>query len=235
MHVAPAILSPGIKKMLDRPCKQTDRSVYLPSMVTQREIQAEVTREKILQAAAEEIYRVGFQAASIGDILKKLGISKGALYHHFASKQELGYAVLDDVLCGKAGAAWDAALNHEDPIVGLCDMLECMAGQLEGQRLHCGCPINNLAQEMSPVDEGFRARLEKIYASWHRRIQNALAGAQQRGLMRADVDASEAAYFIIAAMQGAMGLAKNAQDCAIFRASVKGLALYLNSLKQVVA
>ncbi|MEO0971905.1 MAG: TetR/AcrR family transcriptional regulator, partial [Pseudomonadota bacterium] len=57
--------------------------------------QAEQTRDRILTSAAEEIYRVGFQAASTANILKQLGISKGALYHHFASKQALGYAVLD--------------------------------------------------------------------------------------------------------------------------------------------
>lgn len=204
-------------------------------MVNQREKQAEVTREKILDAAAEEIYRVGFQAASIGEILKKLGISKGALYHHFPSKQDLGYAVLEEVFCVGSLAAWDAALDHDDPIAGLREMFLGMEDTLAGQRLQCGCPINNLAQEMSPVDEGFRARIERIYARWHRRIRDALAGAQQRGVMRDDVDPSEVAYFIIASMQGATGLAKNAQDCSIFRASIHGLLHYLDDLHQVAA
>ena len=202
-------------------------------MVNQRDIQAEVTREKILEAAAEEIYRVGFQAASIGDILNKLGISKGALYHHFRSKQQLGYAVVDDVLCRKVSGVWEYALEQSDPLGGLIDMFDEMAEKLAGKRLNCGCPINNLAQEMSPIDEGFRIRIEKVYANWHRRLHNAFAGAQQRGLMRADVDASEAAYFVIATMQGATGLAKNAQNCDIFKAAIKGLMFYLDDLRRV--
>jgi len=201
-------------------------------MVTQRELKAEITREKILDAAADEIYRVGFQAASLCDILTRLGISKGALYHHFPSKLALGYAVLDDVLLSKSGAAWDGALNQEDPIEGLCAMLEDEAHVMSGMRLTCGCPINNLAQEMSPLDEGFRQRIEKIYRVWQRRIQNALAGAQQRGQLRADFDAGEVAYFIIASIQGAVGLAKNAQNCQIFRSSIKGLSTYLRNLKK---
>ncbi len=204
-------------------------------MVTQRELKAEITRDKILEAAADEIYRVGFQAASLCDILTKLGISKGALYHHFPSKLALGYAVLDDVLLGRIGAAWDAALSQEDPIEGLCAMLEGEAEVMSGMRLHCGCPINNLAQEMSPVDEGFRQRIEKIYRVWQRRIQNALAGAQQRGQLRDDFDAGEVAYFIIASIQGAVGLAKNAQNCQIFRSSIKGLSSYLRNLKKTSA
>lgn len=202
-------------------------------MVTQREIKAEITREKILEAAADEMYRVGFQAASLCDILARLGISKGALYHHFPSKLALGYAVLDDVLLGRIGNAWDTALSQEDPIEGLCDLLEAEARVMSGMRLTCGCPLNNLAQEMSPVDEGFRQRIEKIYRVWQRRIQNALAGAQQRGVLRDDFDAGEVAYFIIASLQGAVGLAKNAQDCGIFRSSIKGLSSYLKNLKKL--
>ena len=201
-------------------------------MVTQRELKAESTREKILEAAADEIYRVGFQAASLCDILNSLGISKGALYHHFPSKLALGYAVLDELLLNKSGNAWDAALSQEDPIEGLCTMLEAEAHVMSGMRLHCGCPINNLAQEMSPVDEGFRQRIEQIYRVWQRRIQNALAGAQQRGLLRDDFDAGEVAYFIIGSLQGAIGLAKNAQNCGIFRSSMKNLSSYLRSLKK---
>ena len=167
--------------------------------------------------------------------MKRLGISKGALYHHFPSKLELGYAVLDDLLLGPTGAAWDAALNQEDPIAGLCALLEDAAQGLSGNRLICGCPINNLAQEMSSVDEGFRVRIEKIYRVWHRRVQNALAGAQQRGQLRADFDASEEAYFVIASLQGAIGLAKNARDCGIFRSSIKGLSGYLKNLRKMAA
>lgn len=201
-------------------------------MVTQRDIKAEVTREKILEAAAEEIYRVGYQSASLCEMLKRLGISKGALYHHFASKQELGYAVLDDVLAPRAVAAWDSALCAEDPIEAICRLLDEEEQFLAGQRLACGCPINNLAQEMSPLDEGFRQRIERVYRRWHRAVQNALAGAQQRGLLRPDVDANEVAYFVIASLQGAVGLAKNSQDCGIFRASINGLKKYLHDLKK---
>ena len=214
----------------------TDQPVCkLFPMVTQRELKAEITREKIIDAAAEEIYRVGFQAASLCDILTKLGISKGALYHHFPSKLALGYAVLDDLLLSKIGSVWDAALSQEDPVEGLCTMLESEAQVMSGLRLNCGCPINNLAQEMSPVDEGFRQRIEKIYRVWQRRVQNALAGAQQRGLLREDIDAGETAYFVIASIQGAIGLAKNAQNCDIFRSSIKGLSSYLRSLKKAAA
>ena len=60
--------------------------------------QPDFTREKILQAAFCEIHRQGFQAASIANILQDTGMTKGALYHHFPTKQALGLAVIDEVI-----------------------------------------------------------------------------------------------------------------------------------------
>lgn len=117
----------------------------------------------------------------------------------------------------------DAVLAQAHILDNLRTMLEGGAHRA-GERLTCGCPINNLAQKMSPLNEGFRQRIEQICAGWHRRLHNALAGAQQRGEMRADIDASEVAYFIIAALQGAIGLAQNSQDCGTFRISIKRLS-----------
>jgi AcrR family transcriptional regulator len=54
------------------------------------------TRERLLQAASREIYRAGFQSASLDTILAAAGVTKGALYYHFDSKEALGYAVVDE-------------------------------------------------------------------------------------------------------------------------------------------
>jgi len=87
-----------------------------------------------------------------------------------------------------------------------------------------------VAQEMSPLDEGFRNRVEKVYSRWERRMTEAFLRAQRDGHMRKDVDASEAAAFVIATTQGAIGLAKNAQATEVFSKSVRGLTRYLEGL-----
>src|ERR1700727_474847 len=58
----------------------------------------ERTRERLLQAASREIYRSGFQSASLGTILASAGVTKGALYHHFKNKEALGYAVVEEII-----------------------------------------------------------------------------------------------------------------------------------------
>ncbi len=200
-------------------------------MNTAAETRADRTRDRILEAAADEMHRAGYQAASIGRIISRLRISKGCFYHHFPTKSDLGYAVLDELYAPGQKAFWNEALSGDNPLAALIDLLRCMAGELQGDRLRCGCPVNNLAQEMSPLDEGFRTRLESIYRHWRQRMTEGLLRAQRDGLMSADVDAGEVACFAIATIQGATGLAKNAQDNQVFSQSVQGLVRYLESLQ----
>ena len=200
-------------------------------MASKRELKAEITREKILEAAADEIHRVGFRAASLSEILSKLGISKGALYHHFPDKLALGYAVLDECFGKRLQDEWAHALKTTDPLVGITDLLTVKVNKTCQDSLCCGCPINNLATEMSPVDEGFRERIEEVYKKWHKQIARAILDGQTNGVVRNDIEPSEVAYFVIASIQGAVGLAKNAQDYGMFRNAVRGLFSYLEGLR----
>lgn len=204
-------------------------------MTNKRDMRAEVTRERILEVAAAEMLQHGYQGASTSEILKKLGISKGALYHHFPSKKALGYAVLEECFAGHHAAMWDKALSADNPLAGVIDMLREIGQIVDVEQLAYGCPINNLAQEMSPHDEGFRRRVEQVYHRWERRLTEAFLRAQRDGHMRDDADPAEMAFFVIATTQGAIGLAKNAQKPEVLRRSVRGLIRYLEELAAVAA
>ena len=102
---------------------------------------------------------------------------------------------------------------------------------MEEEAIRCGCPINNLSTEMSPIDEGFRLRIERVYKRWHSRLIEAFIRAQKRGYMRKDVKAEEAALFIIAAIQGAFTISKNSQNCELFIQVMQPLNQYLRSLQ----
>lgn len=60
--------------------------------------QGDLTRQRILEAGFAEMHRHGFQAASVANILIDTGLTKGALYHHFSSKKDLGLAVVNEVI-----------------------------------------------------------------------------------------------------------------------------------------
>src|ERR1035438_616394 len=80
----------------------------------------ERTRERLLQAASREIYRSGFQSAGLGTILASAGVTKGALYYHFKSKEALGYAVVEEVIAPDVHGKWVRPLQSvKDPIFNL--------------------------------------------------------------------------------------------------------------------
>lgn len=199
-------------------------------MSSTRNLKAEETRKKIIEAAGEEIYRSGYQAASISEIIQIADISKGCFYHHFPNKQTLGYAVLEECFLKTQYEVWQPVLASENTIAAIIKTFSHSANNINTEQLKLGCPINNLAQEMSPIDEGFRKRVEDIYQSWRQEMTDALTRSQKAGYMTNDVNAQDVATLVIAVLQGAVGIAKNAQQPKIFSDYTRGLIQYLKTL-----
>ncbi len=197
----------------------------------------QATREALLDAAFDEMYRSGFRAASLDTILAATGVTKGALYHHFGNKRGLGYAVVDERVRPLVHERYIQPFRSaEDPTEGLKRMgLRMEVELLKTGILLLGCPVNNLVQEMSGVDEGFRRRLAAILAEWKDTIADGLRRGQAHGLVRLDVDAETLATFIVASYQGATGFAKNAHDIAPFTACRESLDAHLETLRPASA
>jgi TetR/AcrR family transcriptional repressor of nem operon len=195
--------------------------------------QPEVTRERLLTAAFEEIYRRGFQAASLDSILGQAGVTKGALYHHFPDKAALGYAVVDEVVKDLLLERWLGLLRQPagDPLTALQRVLRHRAASLTAGEIELGCPLNNLAQEMSPLDERFRRVVNTTFELWRDGFARALERGQAEGTVRRDVDARKVAAFIVAAVEGSYGLAKNARSAAMLRSNLELLGGFLDSLR----
>jgi TetR/AcrR family transcriptional regulator, transcriptional repressor for nem operon len=187
-------------------------------------------RERLLEAGFREIHRQGFQPASLEAIVDAAGVTKGALYHHFASKQALGYAVVDEVLGDLLHEHWIGPIERAaDPLEALIATVREAAAR--GKAVELGCPLNNLAQEMSGVDEGFQQRIAGLYQRWEAGVTRALQRGQTQGRVRPDVDVAAAATFIVASIEGALGLAKTRKDRAPLRACAEGLTRYLETLR----
>jgi TetR/AcrR family transcriptional regulator, transcriptional repressor for nem operon len=190
----------------------------------------ERTREILLQAASREVYRSGYQSAGIETILAETGVTRGALYHHFGSKEALGHAVVEEIIGPDLRAKWLRPLQRgDDPIDTLIGIVQSESVRPEDVR--GGCPLNNLAQEMSPLDEGFRKRLERVFHAWQQGIAAALREGQVQGRVRRDVKPAEAAGFLIATLEGYVSLAKNAQDAKVMKAGIRNIVGWLRSLR----
>ena len=190
---------------------------------------AEQTRQKILEISADEIHKHGFTATSLSVILKRCEISKGALYHHFENKMELGYAVFEEVYTPMFLDMWSEATKKEDPIEGLCQFFTQMYVNSSCDELVCGCPLNNLCQEMACVDEGFRLRILNMQLQLNHLISNGLLKIKDQ--LRNDLDHSQVSYFIVSAFYGSMGLSKSSRNKELYEKVMNELCNYLRNLK----
>jgi TetR/AcrR family transcriptional regulator, transcriptional repressor for nem operon len=205
-----------------------------PVLPKRRAREPDVTRGKLLAAAFEEIYRHGFQAASLDRILAGAGVTKGALYHHFPDKAALGYAVVEEVVKGPVLDVYLRTLEDSaDPLTALQDVLRRRADDFAAGGVELGCPLNNLAQEMSPLDEAFRRQVAGVLDAWTAGYTRALERARAMGIVRSDVSPPQVAAFIVASVEGAFGMAKNAKSVATLRSNLELLASFLDTLRPV--
>jgi TetR/AcrR family transcriptional regulator, transcriptional repressor for nem operon len=188
------------------------------------------TRERLLQAAFREVYRSGFQSAGLNAILADARVTKGALYHHFGNKEALGYAIVEEIIGPDNRGQWLGPLRKcKDPIDALIAIVQGLSVRPEVVR--GGCPLINLAQEMSPLDAGFRKRLATIFRNWQDGIAAALLDGQKHGRVRRDLEPAQAAGFLIAMVEGYGSLAKNAQDPEVMKTGIRNIVGWLRSLR----
>lgn len=193
--------------------------------------QPDITRDRILDAAFQEIHKHGFQAASICNILAKTGLTKGALYHHFPDKDRLGHAVIEEVVReGLDAMVFTPLRESDDPIETLREIIRRKAEKATPESVRLGCPLNNLMQEMSPLDAQFKSRLNGLLVAWQESIHNTLKWGQKTGRLRKGVDCRAAALFIVSAWEGCEGVSKNLQSVQEYRLCLRQLDGYIAGL-----
>src|SRR5579862_1726361 len=189
------------------------------------------TRERLLEAAFHEMHRSGFRSADVNEILAAAGVTKGALYHHFDSKEALGHAVADEIIASKVHRKWVQPLrNAKNPIDVLVRIIR--SESVEKEDVRRGCYLLNLSQEMSGLDEGFRRRTARVYKDWHDAVAEALREGQKSRVVRSDINANETAMFVLAAWEGYAVLSKNSQDPRMLESGQRSLVRFLESLRR---
>lgn len=191
----------------------------------------EHTRQHILQVTAEELRLHGYKDTSLSDILRKAEVSKGALYHHFDSKKTLAYAVFDEVFVNEFLENWSMPFSSDEPMRALSDWMRQFSETICLEELQVGCPVHNLAVEMSALDEGFRGKVIAMFKELERRMASAIDMAKEAGQVKDAVVAKDVAAFIIVMIQGAMNQGKYARDLDSFQASLRCLSEYIDNLR----
>jgi TetR/AcrR family transcriptional regulator, transcriptional repressor for nem operon len=190
----------------------------------------ERTRKRLLKAAFREVHRSGFRSTGIEAILAATNVTKGALYHHFESKEALGYAIIEEIIAKLFQDRWlSPMLGNGEPIDILIGIVRRLPGR--PQDIRNSCPLLNLAQEMSSLDEQFRKRLEMLFLGWQKGVAALLRKGQSQGTVRREVNPDETASFLVAMVEGNASLAKVAQDSKVWEVGLKNIVGWLRTLR----
>jgi TetR/AcrR family transcriptional repressor of nem operon len=163
----------------------------------------------ILEKAFELVYRQGYQATSIDEIIARTAVTKGALFYHFKNKEEMGLAIINEVLYPGMAPYMKAALTRTGDI--RTDLYTMMKNLLQDTRffiVEYGCPAVNLIDEMAPLNGAFRKALIRIVEEWQDAIKAAIVKAQAGGSLDAAHDAKAIALYITAGYSGARNMGK---------------------------
>ncbi len=186
--------------------KISDRqSVYYVDVTDGRSERGKATRERLVAAGRELFGERGYDAASIDAILERAGVKRGALYHHFDSKQALFDAVLDRVVSDVAQAVAEAARAQADPVESL------RAGCAAWLRMALDPAVQRIALLDPPAVVGWTRWREldeqHILGGVRRNLQLIAAGAR---LPAGDVDLL--AHMVLASVNEAALLIARADD-----------------------
>ena len=184
----------------------------------------ETTRQKLIDATYEEVYSNGYQGAALTDILNKAGVHKGSMYHFFGSKKEMALVAIKEKISERFFERYGKILELK------CGYLEAFFNGIRDTKLRDfqrGCPIANIVQEMSNLDEDFNVTMKAIYEEFRKFVKDILDKAIETGEMK-ECDTKKMALFITVSLEGAILSAKASGQVQDYVDSIEMLIEYLD-------
>lgn len=189
------------------------------------------TRMMILQKAFELIYKNGYQSTSIDVIIASTKVTKGAFFYHFKNKDEMGLAVINEVMLPIMHQALVTPLsNSSNPSKDIYNLVKNLLLENPFLEPRYGCPAGNLTQEMSPVNEEFNKALAHLTDQWREAIQKSIALGKKAGNIRGTVNGKQVALFVMSGYWGVRNVGKLMDSTDCYVSFLKELKQYLSGL-----
>ena len=184
------------------------------------------TREKLLDITFDEVYIHGYTATSVDTILKKAGIPKGSMYHHFKGKKELVLAMVQERLFPKMELFFDFDRKEGATVM---DALRGTFASMSRNKplITYGCPLYRLMVELSPVDETFDTLLSTRVVQMQDNLALLLQKGIEDGEFKETLPAKDLAAYILESTWGVLSLSPSLSSSQHF---IKHSKFILNTL-----
>jgi TetR/AcrR family transcriptional regulator, transcriptional repressor for nem operon len=192
---------------------------------------ARASTQKLLDAAVHVIRSKGYSAARVEDICAEAGLTKGAFFHHFASKEACAIAAAAH-FAANADAVFDAAPYSRLPdararILGYIDFRKAI---LQGELPQFTCLLGTMVQEAYDSHPAIRAACDRYISEHAERLEADIAVAKARHAPDAEWTPESAALYSQAALQGAFILAKAKHGPKVAADCIDHLKRYFETL-----
>jgi len=193
---------------------------------------SEATRLNILQKAFELIYTKGYQTTSVDEIIAITQVTKGAFYYHFKTKDEMGLAIINELLISNFKNTFIKPLETSNyPLKSIYDLMHGILMENDFLKVEYGCPASNFTQEMAPWHIDFTKALNLLSKQWEDAIIACIENGKKEGKLKSDIDAKEIAVFVMSGYWGVRNLGKLENSKSVYLIYLKGLKSYFESLQ----
>lgn len=190
------------------------------------------TRLTILHKAFELIYTKGYQTTSVDEIIATTQVTKGAFYYHFKNKDEMGVAIIEEILKPTMQEHFIKPTEvSQNPIEDFYNMISYLLLEDPFLQVKYGCPVGNLTQEMTPWNTKFSEALTELVNLWKTTIIDSIEKGKESGLIRKDVIGEQVAFFILSGYWGIRNFGKLQNDNSAYLIYLQELKKYLDGLK----
>jgi TetR/AcrR family transcriptional regulator, transcriptional repressor for nem operon len=187
----------------------------------------EATRERILESAAELIYRHGVQGTSNDALRRAAGVSGSQLTHYFPDKESLVRAALAWRAESMMGLRDDPPRGPLDNMAALRAWADTYVGNPDV--VAGGCSFGSLAAEVLKSDLDVSDAIAEGFARWRTQFRDGFTAMRNRGQLRADADPDQIATSLMAAFQGGLLLTQAARDVQPLREALDAALTYVAS------
>lgn len=190
------------------------------------------TRKNIVTKALQLFSVKGYYNTSISDILEVTKLTKGGLYGHFRSKEEIWYAVYDEAVSIWREIVFDNIRSIRNPLKRIETIVENnMRNYLGADVFEGGCFFLNMLVELSGQSAAMSRHILKGYVKFSRLMREWLKEAGEKELIQSGLNHREIASFIVISLNGASAIYTASRDEAIWKQTTRQLKIYLKNLK----
>jgi len=189
-------------------------------------------REKLLEAAFKVIREKGYTATTVDDLCQAAGVTKGAFFHHFSSKEALGVAAAEH-WAETTGAMFEAASYHApaDALERVLAYVDFRKAILGGEMAEFTCVAGTMAQEVHDTHPAIAAACGAAITGHAATLVADIAQAMaDHGIENAGWTAESLALHTQIVLQGAFVVAKATDDRQVVAESLDHLRRYIELL-----